>query len=86
MKVPVVVTLTGGEEVYVECGPRAIAEAERKYDFTLTGSVSKGLPVETIAYMAWAQAARDGKYLAPWAEWWERVDDLEVRAPSDDPQ
>lgn len=84
MKIGIEYTLTGGDPVTVAAGPKAISAAEKAYTFKVAGAASDGLSIESLAYMAWTQAVRDAVFLGPWAEFWDRLDDLNV-VPVPDP-
>lgn len=78
MKLPLVVTMSNGDTYSVAAGPKAISAAEKAYGFTVSHASVNGISVESMAYMAWAQAAREEKFLGPWKEFWEQLDDIEV--------
>lgn len=82
MKLTVTYTLTGQDPVTVLCGPMALSAAEKNFHVKV---VTDGLTIEQLAYVAWTQAVKDGRYLGPFTEFTNALDDLDAGAAAGPP-
>jgi len=85
MRIPMTVTLTGVEPFTVAVGFKAQGAAEERFNFALSKANETGIRQEWWAYMAWTQAVTDTRFLAPWSEFWDQLDDNTMGDAKADP-
>ena len=83
MRVPIRYTLHGDEPVTVNCGYRAQAAVEKKYNAALGTLVGEGMRQEAWAYMAWTQAVADSLTTFAFTAFDDALEDLDLTVSAD---